>query len=164
MLDLKLEFCYHFHWADNNSWRPKIMWINNSTYYPGKLTNLIETTRRPMRWSKRRPTIGRLSVDCRSTVGILSLNVYLGEEVFVLYCEINLSQMQFYLPLITNSNSRRKSAFFFLSCVWQPHSFREFYIVRRYWWIFILCDCYSKTKVWLILTWRELLERNIPCL
>ena len=73
----------------------------------------METTRRPMRWSKRRPTIGRLSVDCRSTVGILSLNVYLGEEVFVLYCEINLSQMQFYFPLITNSNSRRKSAFFF---------------------------------------------------
>ena len=78
-----------------------------------------------MRWSKRRPTIGRLSVDCRSTVGrlsvdrrstvgILSLNVYLGEEVFLLYCEINLSQMQFYFPLIINSNSRRKGAFFFL--------------------------------------------------
>ena len=26
--------------------------------------------------------------------------------------EINLSQMQFYFPLITNSNSRRKTGFF----------------------------------------------------
>ena len=65
-----------------------------------------------MRWSKRRLTIGRLSVDCRSTVGILSLNVYLGEEVFLLYCEINLSQMQFYFPLIINSNSEKVPFFF----------------------------------------------------
>ena len=37
---------------------------------------------------------------------------------FLLYCEINLSKMQFYFPLITNSNSRRKTGPFF-SFMWQ---------------------------------------------
>ena len=73
--------------------------------------NLIETTRRPMRWPKRRTT----SVACWYPI---TESLFRWRYFFLLYCEINLSKMQFYFPLITNSNSRRKTGPFF-SFMWQ---------------------------------------------
>ena len=85
-----------------------------------------------------RPTIGRLSISI--TEGLLEQRSFF----FLMFCkEINLSQMQFYFPLITNSNSRRKTGFF-SSFVPQPHSFQAFYKVRRYWQVFTRYNCYSK--------------------
>ena len=68
---------------------PKTPWIDNSRYYLGKGTTPIQTTRRPMRWSRRKPTaIGRLSTIFRSTFDILSLKVYLSKEVFLCFVGI----------------------------------------------------------------------------
>ena len=58
--------------------------------------------------------VGRLSTNCQSTSDILSLKTYLSNWFFFMFSwKINLSNMQFYFPLITNSNSRRKTG---LSC------------------------------------------------
>ena len=64
-----------------------------------------------MRWSKRRTT----SVDWWYPITEI---LFRWRYFFLLYCEINLSKMQFYFPLITNSNSRRKTGPFF-SFMWQ---------------------------------------------
>ena len=64
-----------------------------------------------MRWSKRQTT----SVDCWYPI---AESLFRRRYFFLSYCEINLSQMQFYFPLITNSNSRRKTDPFF-SFMWQ---------------------------------------------
>ena len=121
-------------WADNNSWRLKITWIDDLHYHQDKAANPIQTTRRQMRWSKHRQTIGWLTTDCRSTFDILAPKVYLSEVFFSLCWEINLSQMQFYFALITNS------IFFSLSCD-TPHFFRACYIIRRKWRPFTLRNC-----------------------
>ena len=54
--------------------------------------------------------VGRLSTD----------------DFFLLCWEINLSQGQFYFPLITNSNSRRKTGHFFLFPVTNLIAFGNF--------------------------------------
>ena len=64
-----------------------------------------------MRWLKRRTT----SVDCWYPI---TESLFRWRCFFLLYCEINLSKMQFYFLLITNSNSRRKTGPFF-SFMWQ---------------------------------------------
>ena len=49
-----------------------------------------------------------------------------------MFCwEINLSQMQFYFPLLLIQIRAEKLAFFALSCH-KPHSFPALYIVRRW--------------------------------
>ena len=87
-----------------------------------------------------------------STDAILSLKVYLGEDIF--FCcivKLTYQKCSFTFPLLLIQIRAEKLALFSLSCD-KPHSFREVFVLRRYWWIFTLCDCYSKTKVWLILT------------
>ena len=122
---LILTFFSQFSWAENYSWRSRITWINNS----GMKTNPIQTTRQQIRWSRRPPTICRLPTDrptdCRSSLDILSLKLYLSREFFFplflsffLCWEINLSKMHVYFPLITNLNSRRENSRF-SSFVWQ---------------------------------------------
>ena len=61
----------------------------------------MQTTRRPLNWSRRRPTaISRLSTNYRSTFDILSLKVYFSNEVIFMFCwDIDLSHMQFYFSL-----------------------------------------------------------------
>ena len=64
---------------------------------------------------------------------------------FTLYCEINLSQIQSYFPLIINSNSRRKTGLF-SSFVRHTSQLRAFFIVRRYRLIFLSAIATKKKK------------------
>ena len=117
-------------------------------------------------WSKQHvgQCVGQNVGRHLSPVGILSQKVYLGEDnFFVCIVKLTYQKCSFTFPLLLIQIRAEKLALFSLSCD-KPHSFREFYVLRRYWWIFTLCDCYSKTKVRLILTSRPLLGRSTPCL
>ena len=74
--------------------------------------------------------ICRLSTDCRSIVDILSLKVYLSEEIFcflffVFFFQYCVGKLTYHKCIIANSNSRRKTGFF-LFCVTNTTAFGHF--------------------------------------
>ena len=107
--------------------------------------------------------ICRLSTDCRSIVDILSLKVYLSEEVFVfVFFQYRVGKLTYHKCIIANSNSRRKTGFS-LFCVTNTTAFGHF-TESNATDEFLLCViAIQKTRVQLILTWRLLLGRNILC-
>ena len=143
---MKLDFFSTFSYAVDNSYHPKVTWINNSRYNPGKETSLIQTTLRPMLWSRRRSTaIG----DYKRTVSRLSISNHWRfisvNNFFYFFGKLTYHKCSFTFPLLLIQIRAERLAFFTLSCH-KPHSFPALYIVRRLWWTFTLCNCYPKTK------------------
>ena len=100
-----------------SSCRPKITRINNSRYYPGKATSLIQTTRRLMRWLMRRPTaIGRFSISYRWSF------IWLKKFVLCFVGKLTYHKCSFTFPLLIIQIRTQKRAFFSLSCH-KPHSY-----------------------------------------
>lgn len=81
-----------------------------------------------------------------STVGILSLKVYLGEDIF--FCRIvklTYQKCSFTFPLLLVQIRAEKLTLFSLSCD-KPHSFREFFVLRHYWWILLSAIAIQKQR------------------
>ena len=87
---------------------------NNFNCNYGNVCNQIMTQHKKKFNTSADALINASADGNRSIFDILSLKVYLTKEVCFMFCwEINLSQMQFYFPLINNSNSHTKTGLFF---------------------------------------------------